>query len=115
MPTLNIPTGNSTISEPVSDEQLSGDRVTDIKKALETIDLKNDFRNIEQIPCIRQSLLSGIAGGAGIGAVRYLASRSPRAGANWAVASFVIVSIFQCASETARRHEKDTGALPTHI
>jgi 3-mercaptopyruvate sulfurtransferase SseA len=35
MPTLNIPAGNSTISEPVSDEQLSGDRVTDIKKALE--------------------------------------------------------------------------------
>ena len=38
------------------------------------IDVKEDFKNLGQMPCARTALLSGIAGGTGIGAVRFLAS-----------------------------------------
>lgn len=47
-PILNIPAGNSTISEPISDEQLTGDKVTDLKKAFEV--------SQERTSLIRQSI-----------------------------------------------------------
>ncbi|CAG7852784.1 Cytochrome c oxidase protein 20, mitochondrial {ECO:0000256/PIRNR:PIRNR007871} [Serendipita indica DSM 11827] len=53
----------------------------------------DDFRNIEQVPCARQSLMYGIAGGTAIGCTRYLTS-NPRIASNWAVASFVLISAF---------------------
>ncbi len=42
---------------------------------LQRIDPIKDFENIGNIPCARSSLLYGIGGGAGIGAVRFLSSR----------------------------------------
>lgn len=70
----------------------------------------NDLKNIEQVPCARQSFVYGIAGGAAIGCTRFLTSskysfsfflfhlcslcplEDPVVASNWAVASFVIIS-----------------------
>jgi len=40
------------------------------------IDIKQEFQNLDKIPCIRNSLLYGIGGGTGIGAIRFLGTRS---------------------------------------
>jgi hypothetical protein len=76
---------------------------------LQTIN-KDDFKNIERVPCARQSLVYGIAGGTAIGCTRYLTSSKlphyflseidpnligildPFVASNWAVASFVLIS-----------------------
>ncbi|WRT63974.1 uncharacterized protein IL334_000901 [Kwoniella shivajii] len=107
---LNIPAGNSPItpdSGPIkADENLTGDTLDDLKKALKRIRPKEDFENIGKIPCARNSLLYGIAGGTGLGAVRFLGSRRPWAAANWAVGSFIIISGFQWEMcNRARRKE----------
>nr|KIR48882.1 hypothetical protein I312_01952 [Cryptococcus bacillisporus CA1280] len=69
-PPLNIPSGSSQITpdpEPLKpDETLSGDKFRDFKAA--RINPKQDLENIGQIPCARNSLLYGIAGGVGVGA-----------------------------------------------
>ncbi|KAE8540006.1 hypothetical protein D1P53_003944 [Cryptococcus gattii VGV] len=89
-PPLNIPSGSSQITpdpEPLKpDETLSGDKFRDFKAAVSRINPKQDLENIGQIPCARNSLLYGIAGGVGVGAVRFLGSRKPWLAANWAVA-----------------------------
>ena len=103
--------------------------------ASQRIDVVHDFENIGSIPCARTSLLYGIAGGSGVGAVRYLGSRRPGVAANWAMAGFVVISIMQwyvlhhpqpilapahsqgavysCSSERASTDAIDTGTLPT--
>ena len=43
---------------------------------LQRLNVRRDLENIGSIPCARTSLLYGIGGGAGIGAVRYLSLRS---------------------------------------
>ncbi|KIR30364.1 hypothetical protein I307_03473 [Cryptococcus deuterogattii 99/473] len=69
-PPLNIPSGSSQITpdpEPLKpDETLSGDKIRDFKAA--RINPKQDLENIGKIPCARNSLLYGIAGGVGVGA-----------------------------------------------
>ncbi|WWC86050.1 uncharacterized protein L201_000921 [Kwoniella dendrophila CBS 6074] len=107
---LNIPAGNSPITPdagPVNpDEKLSGDAASDMKKALGRIKPIEDFENIGKIPCARNSLLYGIAGGTGLGAVRFLGSRKPWVAANWAVGSFILISAFQWEMcNRARRKE----------
>ncbi|WVW82091.1 hypothetical protein I302_104096 [Kwoniella bestiolae CBS 10118] len=107
---LNIPAGNSPITpdaEPIRpDETLTGDTAADLKKALARIRPLEDFENIGKIPCARNSLLYGIAGGAGLGAVRFLGSRKPWVAANWAVGSFILISGFQWEMcNRARRKE----------
>ncbi|OWZ61572.1 hypothetical protein J008_01776 [Cryptococcus neoformans] len=109
-PPLNIPSGNSPITpdpEPLKpDETLSGDRFHDFKAALRRINPKQDLENIGKIPCARNSLLYGIAGGVGVGAVRFLGSRKPWLAANWAVGSFIAISVFQWETcNRARRKE----------
>ncbi|RSH93287.1 hypothetical protein EHS25_007641 [Saitozyma podzolica] len=119
-PILNIPSGNSTVSEETdvrpSEDGLSGDRVKDYWAALQRVDVARDLENIGQIPCARNSLLYGIAGGAGVGAVRFISSRSEQAllerrprvvlrawltgqgaklASNWAVGAFVGIAIVQ--------------------
>ncbi|KAI1761082.1 hypothetical protein GGR53DRAFT_469700 [Hypoxylon sp. FL1150] len=55
----------------------------------------NDFLNVHQIPCARQSLLTGIGAGAVVGMGRFVVGgRIPRA-ANWAFWSFFLGSIGQ--------------------
>ncbi|WVR05737.1 hypothetical protein IAU60_002762 [Kwoniella sp. DSM 27419] len=110
---LIIPAGNSPISpdaapRPAEDE-LTGDKLSDLKAALKRIRPKEDFENIGQIPCARNSLLYGIAGGSGLGAVRFLGSRKPWSAANWAVGSFIAIAAFQWeVCNRARRKELAT-------
>ncbi|WVQ71048.1 hypothetical protein IAR50_000573 [Cryptococcus sp. DSM 104548] len=107
---LNIPSGNSQItpdSQPLKpDERLTGDKLQDLKSAISRIRPKDDFENLGKIPCARNSLLYGIAGGTGIGAVRFLGSRRPYSAANWAVGSFLAITLFQWETcQRARRTE----------
>ncbi|KAJ6452552.1 hypothetical protein C8R47DRAFT_998069 [Mycena vitilis] len=48
--------------------------------------------HIGEVPCGRNSLLSGIASGVGIGFIRGISAKPIVAG-NWAVGTFVLVSI----------------------
>lgn len=74
------------------------------------INVKDDFEHMGQWPCVRNALMYGIVGGAGIGAVRFLGSRrrSPllasaaavllttpgvHSAGNWAVATFVATAV----------------------
>ncbi|KAF9013191.1 hypothetical protein BDQ17DRAFT_1231332 [Cyathus striatus] len=61
-----------------------------------TGNLLNDSVNaavhLTEIPCARSSLLAGIASGAGIGVIRGLTA-GPMVAGNWAVATFMLVSI----------------------
>ncbi|WWD17977.1 hypothetical protein CI109_102423 [Kwoniella shandongensis] len=107
---LNIPAGNSPITpdpQPRTEvENLSGDKWTDFRAAMGRIRVVEDLENIGKIPCARNSLLYGIAGGAGVGAVRFLGSRRPWLAANWAVGSFIAIAVFQWETcNRARRKE----------
>ncbi|WVN85859.1 uncharacterized protein L203_101011 [Cryptococcus depauperatus CBS 7841] len=109
-PPVNMSSGNSELTpdpKPLApEEKLSGDKIRDFKAALSRINPKHDFENIGQVPCARKSLLYGIAGGAGLGAVRFLGSRQPLSAGHWAVWSFVAISAFQWETCTrARRKE----------
>ncbi|KAF4577106.1 hypothetical protein EYR36_005093 [Pleurotus pulmonarius] len=55
-------------------------------------DVYNSIRNIGQIPCARNSLLSGIASGVGIGVIRGL-SAGPLVAGHWAMATFTVISL----------------------
>jgi hypothetical protein len=72
------------------------------------VDLKRDFENLNQIPCARSSLLYGIGGGVGLGAVRFISSKrrfgfrsSDRmlmsqgvwTGVSWSVFSFLGITV----------------------
>ncbi|KAG2174794.1 hypothetical protein INT43_005856 [Umbelopsis isabellina] len=72
-----------------------------LSEALKTVKIE-DLKNVPQIPCARNSLLYGIGmyiirekhcGGAGFGAIRFLAKRSVPSAANWAVGSFCLISL----------------------
>ncbi|GLB38234.1 putative protein of unknown function (DUF3767) [Lyophyllum shimeji] len=56
------------------------------------VDVFQSVTHFSDIPCARNSLLGGIASGAGIGVVRGISSSALVAG-NWAMATFVIVSL----------------------
>ncbi|GAB5586330.1 hypothetical protein Unana1_01230 [Umbelopsis nana] len=62
-----------------------------ITEALKTVKIE-DLKNVPQIPCARNSLLYGIGGGAGFGAIRFLTRRSVPSAANWAVGSFCAIA-----------------------
>ncbi|EIW71510.1 hypothetical protein TREMEDRAFT_56465 [Tremella mesenterica DSM 1558] len=93
---LNIPQGNSTVIPDTEEEdKLTGDKLKDYKTAISRIDIRRDLRNIDQIPCARTSFLYGIAGGSGIGAVRYLGGKNVRSASHWAVFGFITISVIQ--------------------
>ncbi|EMD40098.1 hypothetical protein CERSUDRAFT_45537 [Gelatoporia subvermispora B] len=50
------------------------------------------MRKIDEIPCARNSLLSGIASGAGVGVIRGM-SAGAFVASNWAVGTFMLVSM----------------------
>ncbi|KAK1923585.1 hypothetical protein DB88DRAFT_304640 [Papiliotrema laurentii] len=110
---LNIPSGNSTITPdpgPLPEEErLTGDTWQDYKRAIKMINVKDDFQNLGQTPCVRTSLLYGIGGGIGLGAVRAFASGRIISASRWAVGSFAIISIVQMeVCRAARRKELRT-------
>ncbi|TVY80626.1 Cytochrome c oxidase protein [Lachnellula suecica] len=65
-----------------------------LSEAVKTVRIE-DFKQVHMYPCVRESLLTGIGGGFGVGAVRAIWGRSrsiPKA-ANWAVGTFVFLSL----------------------
>ncbi|TBU40267.1 hypothetical protein BD309DRAFT_967809 [Dichomitus squalens] len=50
------------------------------------------MNRINEIPCARNSLLSGIASGVGIGVIRGMSS-SVFVASNWAVGTFMLISL----------------------
>ncbi|KZT09235.1 uncharacterized protein LAESUDRAFT_735510 [Laetiporus sulphureus 93-53] len=55
-------------------------------------DVKEAVKRVGEIPCARSSLLSGIASGVGVGVIRGL-SAGPFVASNWAVGTFVVISL----------------------
>ncbi|KXN81746.1 Cytochrome c oxidase protein 20, mitochondrial [Leucoagaricus sp. SymC.cos] len=69
--------------------------------------------HITAIPCARESLLAGIAAGAGIGVIRGFSLTPVKAG-NWAVATFAITSIVSwqiCQNKIRREREQIASVL----
>ncbi|KAI0357523.1 hypothetical protein OH77DRAFT_1399009 [Trametes cingulata] len=64
----------------------------DLKEAFKRISVRDDLSHINEIPCARNSLLSGIASGVGIGIIRGM-SASVFVASNWAVGSFMLISL----------------------
>ncbi|KIO29251.1 hypothetical protein M407DRAFT_21644 [Tulasnella calospora MUT 4182] len=80
----------------------SNPSLQDYSKALKQVSVVDDFKRLPEIPCARNSLMYGIASGAGIGALRYL-NAGPKAAANWAMGAFVFIS---CTSWAVCRRER---------
>ncbi|KAH9889924.1 hypothetical protein C8Q73DRAFT_706002 [Cubamyces lactineus] len=64
----------------------------DVKEAIKRISVRDDLSHINEIPCARNSLLSGIASGVGIGVIRGM-SASVFVASNWAVGTFMLISM----------------------
>ncbi|KAL0960719.1 hypothetical protein HGRIS_005745 [Hohenbuehelia grisea] len=99
------------------------------------VDVWNSMKNITQIPCARNSLLSGIASGLGIGVIRGLSTGAPDTpynhplmpeavysgplvAGNWAMATFTLISLGSwhiCQRQLTREREtvqKIVDSLP---
>ncbi|EPQ51066.1 hypothetical protein GLOTRDRAFT_133393 [Gloeophyllum trabeum ATCC 11539] len=81
----------STAKRPIYRAETTGSYWGDVKAAVSRLSA-DDFGHIGEMPCARGSLLSGIAAGAGVGAVRGL-SAGAFVASNWAVGTFVLISV----------------------
>ncbi|KAI0763589.1 hypothetical protein BD413DRAFT_581528 [Trametes elegans] len=72
--------------------ETTGNYWTDVKEAVKRISVRDDLSHINEIPCARNSLLSGIASGVGVGIIRGM-STSVFAASNWAVGTFMLISL----------------------
>ncbi|KAI1443217.1 hypothetical protein F5Y02DRAFT_225904 [Annulohypoxylon stygium] len=84
-----------------------------ISEAFQSIK-SDDFLDIHQIPCARESFMTGIVGGSVVGAVRYMAGRRIPKAANWAFGAFFISSIVQweyCRAQRAREYAAMARAI----
>ncbi|KAI0056270.1 hypothetical protein BV25DRAFT_1814263 [Artomyces pyxidatus] len=68
---------------PVYQTETTGNFWTDVREAA---------KRLGEMPCARNSLLSGIASGVGVGVVRGMSVR-PLVACNWAVSTFMLVSL----------------------
>ncbi|KAH8819434.1 hypothetical protein F5884DRAFT_760516 [Xylogone sp. PMI_703] len=59
--------------------------------ALKTVRL-GDFKQVHMYPCVRDSLLTGIGAGFGVGGIRALLGAPIPKATNWAASSFVLLS-----------------------
>ncbi|KAI0699919.1 hypothetical protein C8T65DRAFT_658584 [Cerioporus squamosus] len=88
----------------------------DVKEAFKRIS-SDDLNKINEIPCARNSLLSGIASGVGIGVIRGLSS-SAFVASNWAMGTFVLISLGSWTicqrnrAEERRRIQQVVEAIP---
>ncbi|KAF7299644.1 hypothetical protein HMN09_00969800 [Mycena chlorophos] len=69
--------------------------------------------HIGEVPCARNSLLSGIAGGVGIGFIRGM-SVNPIIAGNWAIGTFALVSTISWIT-CVRKIEKEQQITRTAI
>jgi len=77
---------------PVYKTETTGNYWQDLWIASKRISVVDDFQRLPEMPCARNSLLSGIASGAGIGFIRAM-NTSPFVASNWAVGTFMVISL----------------------
>jgi len=70
--------------------ETSGDTWTDVREATKRLSF-SDFSRISEMPCVRSSLLTGIASGVGVGIIRGVSAR-PFVASNWAMSTFLVIS-----------------------
>ncbi|VDC00732.1 unnamed protein product [Peniophora sp. CBMAI 1063] len=71
--------------------ETTGSTIGDLQEATKRLSV-NDFQHIGEIPCARNSLLAGIASGAGMGVIRGMTA-GVFVASNWAVGCFMLVSL----------------------
>ncbi|CAH0026282.1 unnamed protein product [Clonostachys rhizophaga] len=81
-------------SKPIDETKIGDDERPTISNAVAMIK-PDDFKNVASTPCARNALLTGIAGGFGLGGVRFVFSGKIGKAANWAVGTFVFASMGQ--------------------
>ena len=89
------------------DEEVEARRNTSIWKGLKTLEF-DDFSRLPRTPCFRDAYMPGIAGGVGVGALRFTMSLSMHNAFNWAASSFLAISVgmyWDC--QRRRQREKD--------
>ncbi|KAI0631919.1 hypothetical protein C8Q77DRAFT_1122688 [Trametes polyzona] len=113
--------GSSSATSPkriVYQVETTGSYWGDFKEAVKRISVRDDLAHINEIPCARSSLLSGIASGVGIGVIRGM-SASVFVASNWAVGSFMLISLGTWTicrrnlEEERRRVQQVIEAMPT--
>ncbi|KAH9969555.1 hypothetical protein BC827DRAFT_1160889 [Russula dissimulans] len=77
---------------PIYQTETTGNYWADVREAIKRVSPSEDLQRIGEIPCARNSLLSGIASGVGIGVIRGL-SVHPLTASHWAVGTFMLVSL----------------------
>ncbi|KAI9465529.1 hypothetical protein BJY52DRAFT_1244516 [Lactarius psammicola] len=85
-------TTSSTPRRPIFQTETTGDYWSDVREAFKRLSPREDLQRVGEIPCARNSLLSGIASGVGVGVIRGLSVR-PFAASNWAMGTFMLVSL----------------------
>ncbi|CAG8972374.1 hypothetical protein HYALB_00007127 [Hymenoscyphus albidus] len=70
----------------------SNPEVPKLVDAVKTVQLE-DFKKVHLYPCVRESLLTGMGGAFGMGAIRVVWGSPVSKITNWAVGTFVLVSL----------------------
>ncbi|KAN0087594.1 Protein of unknown function (DUF3767) domain containing protein [Tylopilus felleus] len=78
--------------QPIYKTETTGNHWQDAWIAFKRISIFDDLQRLGEMPCARNSLLSGIASGAGVGFIRAM-STSPFVASNWAVGTFMVISL----------------------
>ncbi|KAI0696282.1 hypothetical protein BC835DRAFT_1343210 [Cytidiella melzeri] len=90
---METPSKPSEVPKPIYKTETTGSLSGDVKEAVTRLSL-DDFHHIGEMPCVRNSLMSGIASGAGIGIIRSMTLRTNRIGAfHWAFGTFTVISV----------------------
>ncbi|KAH9002541.1 hypothetical protein EDB86DRAFT_3073711 [Lactarius hatsudake] len=113
-------TTGSTPRRPIFQTETTGNFWSDVREAFKRLSPREDLQRIGEIPCARNSLLSGIASGVGVGVIRGLSVR-PFAASNWAMGTFMLVSLGTWTicqrniQEERRRVQTIVEQLPTRV
>ena len=97
------------IHRPDEDPQAELDALknTSYIEAARTVQL-SDFTSLHKQPCVRDALLPGIAGGAGVGALRFVMGAKLVRSYNWAVGTCALTSLVMYqVCQRRRRYDKD--------
>ncbi|KAI0049469.1 hypothetical protein FA95DRAFT_1604431 [Auriscalpium vulgare] len=90
--TVEDNTSRPQARRPVYQTETTGNYWSDVREAAKRLSPRDDWQRLSDIPCARNSLLSAIASGFGVGVVRSMSVR-PIVACNWAVGTFVLVSL----------------------
>ncbi|KAG1774901.1 hypothetical protein EV702DRAFT_974097 [Suillus placidus] len=77
---------------PIYRVESTGNFWQDAREAFKRVSIADDFQRIGEMPCARNSLMSGIASGVGVGVIRIM-SAGFLVGSHWAVGTFMVVSL----------------------